>query len=94
MDGRPQKRMRTCIACGAKAPKEGLLRIVAADGALLWDKGGKAPGRGAYVCSAGCLRDALGKRKLSRALKREVSTDQALAIADEIDNALPGAEAR
>ena len=82
--GKP-KRERSCVACGAKAGKTELLRIVRdADGALSFDKGGRAPGRGAYVCSAACLDQAMRTRRLDRALRVSVRTEDYERIAAEI----------
>lgn len=91
----PAKKLRTCIGCSQKRPKAQLTRIIATpEGGLRWDRGGKAPGRGAYVCSAACLRRAAGKSQLARALKRPVPEGAATAIADELENAPQCAEAR
>ena len=52
------------------------MRIVrAADGSVRFDATGRAPGRGAYVCSLACLEQAVKARKLQRALKVAVSQD-------------------
>ena len=72
-----QKRQRTCISCGEKADKVQLHRIVRkADGTVAFDASGRMPGRGAYVCSAKCLENALEKKKLQRALRCDVSAEQ------------------
>jgi len=42
--------VRTCLGCGAKAPKATLVRFVALDGCLVIDGKQVAPGRGAYCC--------------------------------------------
>lgn len=42
--------VRTCLGCGAKAPKTALVRFVALDGCLVIDGKQVAPGRGAYCC--------------------------------------------
>ncbi len=70
------KRQRTCVACGAKLPKSSLVRVVRSpEGAIALDTTGRAPGRGAYVCSAECLLKACEARMLSRALKTKVSEE-------------------
>ena len=70
------KRQRSCIACGAQADKTGLLRIVRTpEGAVAFDATGRAPGRGAYVCSAECL-SALRKGRLERALKTKLDQQE------------------
>ena len=53
------KRQRSCIACGRQADKVALLRIVRdPSGAVAFDATGRAPGRGAYVCSEECFAAA------------------------------------
>ena len=50
-------RQRSCIACGKLAGKAELMRIVRdPSGAVSFDKTGRAPGRGAYVCRGGLRR--------------------------------------
>lgn len=91
----PQKKLRTCIGCAQKRPKAQLVRIQAVpEGGLRWDRSGKAPGRGAYVCDAACLRQAAAKSRLARALKQPVAQEAAIAVADELENAPRCAEAR
>ena len=78
-----QKRQRTCIGCGVQADKMQLHRIVrTAEGKIAFDASGRTAGRGAYVCSAKCLEDAVGKHKLQRALRCDVSTDELQEIID------------
>lgn len=70
------KGSRTCMACGKSAPKSQLLRIVRTpDGQVRIDAKGRAPGRGAYVCSAECL-SALRKGRLERALKTKLDQQE------------------
>jgi uncharacterized protein len=61
--------VRTCIGCGAKRPKATLVRMVAFDGRVEVDEHQRAPGRGAYVCSAACAQKAVAKRVFGRALR-------------------------
>lgn len=62
------------MACGEESPKRALLRVVRTpDGAVMYDKTGKANGRGAYVCACSeCVRAAKKKKALARALKTQV----------------------
>lgn len=70
----PLKRARICISCGRQSTKTALHRIVRTpQGAVEHDPTGRAPGRGAYVCSAECLDAALASRRIERALKTKVS---------------------
>ena len=63
---------RTCIGCRKVRPQAELLRLVrGADGRVHVDSGGRAEGRGAYVCpDPGCLGKALSAGRLGHAFKR------------------------
>ncbi|MDR3848973.1 YlxR family protein, partial [Eggerthella sp.] len=51
-----RKRQRSCIACGKQAGKAELYRVVRTPaGSVAFDGTGRAPGRGAYVCSEACF---------------------------------------
>lgn len=79
------KRQRSCIACGAQADKVTLLRVVRTpEGAVVFDPSGRMPGRGAYVCSAECFAAACKKKKLDRALKATLGSDDYDRIAADI----------
>lgn len=79
------KRQRSCIACGTQADKVGLLRIVRSpNGEVAFDATGRAPGRGAYVCSEKCFAAACKKKKLDRALKATVSSNYYDRIAADV----------
>jgi predicted RNA-binding protein YlxR (DUF448 family) len=69
--------IRTCAACRTSGDKRGLLRVVRQpDGGVIFDKTGKANGRGAYVCaSETCIAAAKKQRKLDRSLKAEVKPE-------------------
>ena len=82
---RQPTRANSCIACGAQADKTGLLRIVRTpEGAVAFDATGRAPGRGAYVCSAECFVAACKRNKLDRALKATLGSDDYDRIAADI----------
>ena len=84
------KRERSCIACGAKTGKTELLRIVRdADGAVSFDETGRKPGRGAYVCSNACLEQAARSKRLDRALRCTVHTEDYERIAAEMAAVMP-----
>ena len=73
-----QPPQRTCVACGKKADKRDLLRIVAPkDGPARLDPTGKSPGRGAYTCRD-CLASGrkTGKGRLSYALRRGLTNEE------------------
>ena len=44
-----------------------------------------APGRGAYLCGAGCLKAALKRRALGRAFKRALGQMDAGALETELE---------
>ncbi|MEF9876577.1 MAG: YlxR family protein [Gordonibacter sp.] len=83
------KRQRSCIACGTQAGKATLHRIVRApQGGVAFDATGRAPGRGAYVCSEACFATACKTKKLERALKTKIDHDELERIAAEVSSAL------
>ena len=80
------KRQRTCIACGMQDDKVGLLRIVRTpDGRASFDPTGRAPGRGAYVCSVACFAAAKKAKRLNRALKMQLNEEDYAQIAGELE---------
>lgn len=72
----PEKKqpLRMCSGCGARKLKRELIRVVRdPGGAVSLDYTGKAPGRGAYICSdAQCLIKARKARRLERALQAQI----------------------
>ena len=79
------KRQRSCIACGRQADKVALLRIVRdPSGAVAFDATGRAPGRGAYVCSEEGFAAACKRKKLDRALRTTLEGDACERIAAEV----------
>jgi predicted RNA-binding protein YlxR (DUF448 family) len=66
--------MRMCVGCREMKPKKELLRVVKSPaGAIAFDRVGKAPGRGAYVCpDPACLKKAQKSKALDRALETTV----------------------
>lgn len=85
MEQAAAKRVRTCVACGAKKDKVSLHRIVRTkDGAVKYDQTGRLAGRGAYVCSEACLKKALAAGKLGRALRANLDADQAEQLQSEM----------
>lgn len=78
--------IRTCVACRTSGDKRGLLRVVRSpEGQALFDRTGKANGRGAYVCAGeACIALARKRRQLDRSLKVEIPPtlyDELLAAA-------------
>lgn len=70
--------LRRCASCATQAPKRDLLRIIRTPGgALMLDAGGKAGGRGVYLCKkSACWDLALKKDRLARAVKAELDPTQ------------------
>ena len=62
---------RQCMGCRERKAKRELIRVVrGTDGNVSLDFGGKAPGRGAYICpNADCLKKALRSKALDRSLE-------------------------
>ena len=63
--------MRMCVGCREMFPKKELMRVVRSpEDSISFDRIGKAPGRGAYLCgSAECLKKAQKSKALERALE-------------------------
>jgi len=60
---------RSCVVCRSRQDKRALTRIVSRNGSLQLDPGGKAEGRGAYLCGqAACWESAASGPFLARAL--------------------------
>ena len=59
-----------CVSCGEMKPKKELIRVVRSpSGTVAIDGGGKASGRGAYLCrKAECIANAKKRRILERNL--------------------------
>ena len=65
---------RQCMGCRERKPKQEMIRVVrGTDGTVSLDFGGKAPGRGAYICPNGdCLKKALRSKALDRSLETTI----------------------
>lgn len=75
--------IRTCVVCRQTQGKRDLVRIVRTpEGAVRLDPGGKAAGRGAYLCRArSCWDQALAGNRLGAALKTQLSAEDRAALA-------------
>jgi len=62
---------RQCMGCRERKNKRDMIRVVRSpEGNVSLDFGGKAPGRGAYICpSAECLKRAIRSKALDRSLE-------------------------
>ena len=78
--------MRMCVGCREMKEKRELLRIVkSAEGQISFDRVGKAPGRGAYICrSKECLTKAVRQRQLERALETKIDEAVYQQLMEEI----------
>ena len=62
---------RQCMGCRERKAKREMIRVVrGTDGTVSLDFGGKAPGRGAYICpDPECLKKAIRSKALDRSLE-------------------------
>ncbi|OQX20078.1 MAG: hypothetical protein BWK76_02675 [Desulfobulbaceae bacterium A2] len=75
--------LRTCVVCGRKADRSGMLRFVAGADAVVWDATRCASGRGAWCCPEAACRErlpAMGKR-LARVLRLKTAMPVSAVIA-------------
>jgi len=72
---------RTCAVCRDVRPKRSMMRVVRrADGAVIVDPSGKAPGRGTYLCDQAACREPIRLAEgIQRALGGSVEAEQILA---------------
>ena len=79
--------MRMCVGCREMKEKRSLLRVVKSpEGTISFDRVGKAPGRGAYVCkSKECFERAVKQRQLERALETRIDEAVFTQLMEEID---------
>ena len=78
--------MRSCIGCRTEKEKKELIRIVhTPDGEYHVDPGGKAAGRGAYVCrNSACLEKAFRTESLSRSFRTKVPKEALDVLLTEV----------
>jgi len=79
--------MRMCVGCREMKEKRSLMRVVKSpEGVISFDRVGKAPGRGAYVCkSKECFERAVKQRQLERALETRIEEAVFTQLMEEID---------
>ena len=75
---------RRCVACGQRAPKRQLIRIVRTpQGTVSVDATGKSAGRGAYLCSSSaCWENGIHKGSLERNLQVAIALQDREALLD------------
>ena len=78
--------MRMCVGCREMKEKRALLRIVKSpENVISFDRVGKAPGRGAYVCrSQECLAKAVKQKQLERALETKIEEAVFAQLMEEV----------
>lgn len=77
---------RRCVGCGEHFPKGTLIRVVRSpEGAFSLDFGGRAPGRGAYLCkNRACLQKAQKTRRLEAAFSSAIDAAVYLRLEEEL----------
>ena len=80
---------RQCMGCRERKSKREMIRVVrGTDGTVHLDFGGKAPGRGAYLCpNPECLKKAMKAKSLGRALEIEIPQSVYDALLREMEGA-------
>ena len=80
---------RQCMGCRERKSKREMIRVVrSTDGTVHLDFGGKAPGRGAYLCpNPECLKKAMKANSLGRALEMEIPQSVYDALMREMERA-------
>ena len=78
-----------CMGCRERKSKREMIRVVrGTDGTVHLDFGGKAPGRGAYLCpNPECLKKAMKANSLGRALEIEIPQSVYDALLREMEGA-------
>lgn len=67
---------RMCISCREMKNKKELLRIACFEGKVSYDPTGKAPGRGAYICSSNdCISRACKYKLLEKCFDASFDAD-------------------
>jgi predicted RNA-binding protein YlxR (DUF448 family) len=62
--------VRSCVGCGARKAQRELTRVALdSEGQVVVDRERRLPGRGAYLCGAGCLTAALKRKAFGRAFR-------------------------
>ena len=83
--------VRTCVGCRTRAARSQLLRIARTPGGVEPDPLGRVPGRGAYVHrDAGCVRHALRKGALARALRTGLDQGELARLEGRIEEVVQG----
>ena len=80
---------RQCMGCRERKAKREMIRVVrGTDGNVSLDFGGKAPGRGAYICpDPECLKKVQKSKALERSLEVPIPEEVYARLAKEMENA-------
>ena len=78
---------RQCMGCRERKSKREMIRVVrGTDGTVHLDFGGKAPGRGAYLCpDPECLKKAVRSHALERALDMKIPDEIYARLAAQME---------
>lgn len=78
---------RQCMGCRERKNKREMIRVVRSpEGNVSLDFGGKAPGRGAYLCpDVECLKRALRSKALDRSLEVAIPEDVYARLEKEME---------
>ena len=78
--------MRMCVGCREMFPKKELMRVVKSpENVISFDRVGKAPGRGAYICRrVECLNKAMKIKALERQLECRIEQTVFEQLAQEL----------
>ena len=79
--------MRMCVGCREMFPKKELMRVVKSpENVISFDRVGKAPGRGAYICRrVECLNKAVKIHALERQLECRIDQTVFEQLARELE---------
>ena len=76
---------RKCVGCGLMKDKDTLMRVCRDEqGTISLDRRGRMNGRGAYICSAACLKRAQKTKALERSLKCAIPAELVLQLQKEM----------
>ena len=85
------KPMRRCIACRESKPQDELIRFVLNGQDPVADFGGKAEGRGFYLCkSAECVKLAVKRKAFNRVCKRNLDEREISSLIGKIPDSYQG----
>lgn len=81
--------LRVCVACRRTLDRRSLWRVIRlADGSIALDEG---MGRSAYVCPRrDCLEEARRRKRLARALRRQVPDSILARLESRLGGSAPG----